>query len=99
MLVLPTLFGLTHEELAEKENKREESDGSAISECNLWVICSKLGGSNTESTAPGAARVKKVTFVDQDDPFGVASPSRLPIAKMSSNAWVSTINKRERYAY
>jgi ATP-dependent helicase IRC3 len=99
MLVSPTLFGLTHEELAEKENNREEGEGSAMSECSPWIICSQLGGSDTGSTAPGAARVKKVTFVDQDDPFGVASPSRLPIAKMSSNAWVSTIIQPERYAF
>jgi hypothetical protein len=37
--------------------------------------------------------VKTVTFVDQDDPFGVASPARLPIVKMSSNAWVRIQSK------
>jgi hypothetical protein len=42
------------------------------------------------SATPGEStpRVRKVTFVDEDDPFRVASSSRPPIARMSSNAWV-----------
>jgi len=48
----------------------------------------------SESPAPatpgeGIPRVRKVTFVDEDDPFRVASSTRPPIARMSSNAWVS----------
>jgi len=39
----------------------------------------------------GIPRVRKVTFVDEDDPFRVASSSRPPIARMSSNAWVGAM--------
>jgi hypothetical protein len=49
-----------------------------------------LEPASSQSASDVTPRVRKVTFVDEDDPFGVASSARPPIAKMSSNAWVSS---------
>jgi ATP-dependent helicase IRC3 len=91
MVVSPTLFGLTHDELTQEERDREEAKRETGGESCANPRVNPL--TRLALVAPSAAdntpRVRKVTFVDEDDPFRVASSNRPPIAKMSSNAWVA----------
>ncbi|WWC60064.1 uncharacterized protein I303_102627 [Kwoniella dejecticola CBS 10117] len=73
MLVSPTLWGLTHEEKEERDDARGEG-----------VIQEKNDG------RPGSAQNDyQVTFIDQDDPFGLAKSTRPIVDRASHNAWVA----------
>ena len=59
-----------------------------LSSVNAHDVLTGIGISPS-SDSTGLTRVKSVTFLDEDDPFKVASPARQPLARLSSNAWVS----------
>lgn len=78
MLVSPTLFGLSHDELELRDERHEavtDEAGAAVGE---------LGSSEEEV----ASRVGKVTYIDENDPFGVGNVDLMPVARLSSNSWV-----------
>ena len=80
MLVSPTLWGLSHDDI----QPYKRPDGQA-SDAEM--------DQPSQTTAQG--KMDKVTFIDQDDPFRIASPTRPVLAMMSKNAWVAC--GRDRY--
>lgn len=85
MLVSPTLFGLSHDDLEEPEAREMEVEKrEATAETELGDPASEEGDEMSSS------RIRRVTYIDEDDPFGVGAADRLPIiVQVSNNAWVS----------
>ncbi|OCF45058.1 hypothetical protein I317_01109 [Kwoniella heveanensis CBS 569] len=75
MLVSPTLWGLTHEDMDEREREHQASQGST---------------SNPASDASDSALEDyEITYVDLDDPFNVATDMRPVVERTTRNAWVA----------
>lgn len=84
MLVSPTLWGLSHDDLPparrgirdvmEEEDQADEDHDGAM---------------NAGGLDENAASAAKVTYVDQDDPFRLRVKVGMPLSMMSRNAWVS----------
>ena len=86
MLVSPTLWGLSHDDMAEDQRRemQEEQDRE-----------------ETTSARPGGAgdvSGMKVTYLDHDDPFRLAKKGDAPLAVMSNSAWVSWSRLEEGWA-
>ncbi|WVF66845.1 hypothetical protein IAT40_001587 [Kwoniella sp. CBS 6097] len=76
MLVSPTLWGLSHEDVEDRERERAEaSQGSS----------SGSSGNETE----GSLEDYEITYVDLDDPFNVAADMRPVVERTTKNAWVA----------
>jgi ATP-dependent helicase IRC3 len=94
MLVSPTLFGLSHDDLELKDEQGEENEQSSEG------ATSELGNADPDEEERTLSRVKRVTYIDEDDPFGVGDARRMPVVKLSMNAWVSSTKLyQRRYRY
>ncbi|WWD16731.1 hypothetical protein CI109_101162 [Kwoniella shandongensis] len=78
MLVSPTLLGLTHEE--RDEELRE------IAERNMVDDETAAAGKTRQPTTNSDDY--NITYIDEDDPFRIASSTRPIVDKASKNAWV-----------
>ncbi|KAI9632391.1 P-loop containing nucleoside triphosphate hydrolase protein [Dioszegia hungarica] len=79
MLVSPTLWGLSHDDMAEDQRRAMEGE-------------QQQHGEETASVRPGGGgdvSGMKVTYLDHDDPFRLAKKGDAPLAVMSNSAWVN----------
>jgi ATP-dependent helicase IRC3 len=78
MLVSPTLWGLSHDDIASDQREKGEERED-------------VGEEDRSVEVEGVERDKnqmKVSYIDQDDPFRLAKKGDSPLAMMSHNAWV-----------
>ncbi|WVQ94456.1 hypothetical protein IAU59_001535 [Kwoniella sp. CBS 9459] len=79
MLVSPTLWGLSHEDVEERERERSEASQAKSS--------SAQSSNETESSMNDY----EITYVDLDDPFNVANDMRPVVERTTRNAWVACV--------
>ncbi|RXK37471.1 hypothetical protein M231_05294 [Tremella mesenterica] len=76
MIVSPTLWGLSHDDITRDELRSPSQDEPGFT---------APGDEEEERTQ---LQPRKVTFIDNEDPFGLSSRSYIPVKRMSTNAWV-----------
>jgi hypothetical protein len=79
MLVAPSLWGLSHDDVPPFRQKADAAEG---------------GGNDAQSPDPEneaeyGGRVNSVTFIERDDPFRLHKAGFKPLEQMSKNAWVN----------
>lgn len=78
MLVSPTLWGLSHDDMIpDQREKGEARENMDDEEGSIG-----LGASERDKNR------MKVSYIDQDDPFRLAKKGDSPLAMMSHNSWV-----------
>lgn len=85
MLVSPTLWGLTHDEL---EDREAVDLNPATGQMNADGLMGINAGDGGLMNGQGKLKTGSVTFIDQGDPFQLHREFQ-PLSTISSNAWVS----------
>lgn len=82
MLVSPTLWGISHDDLPPDYRRALEEGKSEDAE--------STGGRDNDQVNSGGTALDRmrVTFVQMDDPFKLHKPKFQPLPTLSHNAWV-----------
>lgn len=83
MIVAPSLWGLTHDDVPPMAKKAADNDTSARGE--IQVTAAQAGDDGHDQNG----RIKSVTFIEREDPFRLHQPGYKPLELMSKNAWAS----------
>ncbi|WVQ78706.1 hypothetical protein IAT38_000793 [Cryptococcus sp. DSM 104549] len=83
MVVSPTLFGLSHEELEEKRELEEDLEDEPRDSAGTNPTQSQEEPQEAESPD------YRITYVDQDDPFSLRGGNKVVLEKASRNSWVA----------
>ena len=82
MLVAPSLWGLSHDDVPPFRQKADAADGEGDA-------AQALETDPRADEAEFGGKVNSVTFIERDDPFRLHKAGFKPLEQMSKNAWVS----------